>query len=181
MKPLIANPVKYFVGALYSSESLLEKSVRLLTERFSPTDLVSESFPFDNTNYYDAEMGTPIFRKFFSFSDLISPSFLAEAKLITNDIEDCLTVEDKRKVNLDIGYMDYDKVVLGSVKYGIHKIYLDKGIYADMALHYEKGSYSPYPWAFMDFKFPDYYPFFLKMRIKYKSQVKEMLSPGFSN
>ena len=172
MKPLIANPVKYFVGALYSSESLLEKSVRLLTERFSPTDLVSDSFPFDNTNYYDAEMGTPIFRKFFSFSDLISPGFLAEAKLITNDFEDSLTVKDRRKVNLDIGYMDYDKVVLGSAKYGIHKVYLDKGIYADMALHYEKGSYSPYPWAFMDFKFPDYYPFFLKMRIIYKDRMK---------
>lgn len=172
MKPLIANPVKYFAGALYSSESLLEKSVRLLSKRFSPTDLVSDSFPFDNTNYYDAEMGAPIFRKFFSFSDLISPNFLAEAKLITNDIEDSLTVEDKRKVNLDVGYMDYDKVVLGSAKYGIHKIYLDKGIYADMALHYEKGNYSPYPWVFMDFKFPDYYHFFLKMRMIYKDRMK---------
>ena len=172
MKPGIANPVKYFVGALYSSEALLEKSVRLLSGRFSPIDLVSHSFPFDNTDYYDTEMGTPIFRKFFSFSDLISPGFLAEAKLITNDIEDSLTVENKRKVNLDIGYMDYDKVVLGSAKYGIHKVYLDKGIYADMALHYEKGNYSPYLWAFMDFKFPDYYPFFLKMRIIYKGQIK---------
>lgn len=172
MKPEIVKPVKYFVGALFSSETLLEKSVKLLTRHFGVIDQKSQSFVFENTDYYNAEMGVPIFRKFYSFTELKTPDYLAQAKLITNRIEDSLTVDARRKVNLDVGYMDYDKVVLASAKYGINKIYLSSGIYADMVLHYEKGNYSPYPWAFADFKYSQYYPFFLEMRIKYKRQLK---------
>jgi len=117
-------------------------------------------------------MGSPIFRRICSFSNLISPSYLADAKLITNSIENKYRLNNKRNVNLDIGYMDYDKVVLASAKYGIHKVYISQGIYADMALHYEKGKFSSYPWAFRDFKLPLYYDFFLKIREIYKAQLK---------
>jgi len=172
MKPEEAKPVKYFVGALFSSEELLKKSLENLEQKFSKIDLSSEDFPFNVTTYYNSEMGSPIFRRICSFSNLISPSYLADAKLISNSIEDRYRINNKRKVNLDIGYMDYDKVVLASAKYGIHKIYIGEGIYADMALHYEKGKFSPYPWAFIDFKLPLYYDLFLKIRGIYKAQLK---------
>ena len=178
MKPVPIIPVKYFVGALFSSEQLLKNAIKSLEAEFGIFDIESGTFPFTGTDYYDNEMGIPIFRKFYSFNDLKSPGFLSEAKQISNEIELILAVNGRRKVNLDIGYLDYDKVVLASAKYGIHKIYLDQGIYADMALHYEKGDFIPYSWAFMDFRSGDYYPFFLKVRRKYKSQVKPAVSPG---
>ncbi|MBL7136003.1 MAG: DUF4416 family protein [Candidatus Marinimicrobia bacterium] len=174
MKPEEAKPVKYFVGALFSSEELLKKSLEDLEQKFSKIDLSSEDFPFNVTIYYNSEMGSPIFRRICSFSDLISPSYLADAKLTSNSTEDKYRINNKRKVNLDIGYMDYDKVVLASAKYGTHKIYIYRGIYADMALHYEKGNFSPYTWAFMDFKLPLYYDFFLKIREIYKAQLKSL-------
>ena len=173
MQPVKVKPVKYFVGALFSSEELLMKACNNLEGKFSAIDLVSEDFLFDVTDYYNSEMGTPIHRRIFTFTDLENPNFLAETKLITNDIEDLVKIDGQRKVNLDVGYIDYDKVVLASAKYCIHKIYLDKGIYADLALHYEKGTFHPYPWAFMDFKLPRYYNFFFKARMRYKQQVKE--------
>jgi len=172
MHPTPAKPVKYFLGALYSDEHLLNLAIAQAEETFGAADLVSSDFAFDFTNYYDNEMGTPIYRRFVSFSQLIEPGFLAAAKLQTNSIEDDLRVAGQRKVNLDIGYIDYDKVVLASAKSGIHKIYLAEGIYADLALHYAKGQYRPYDWAFQDFKKPDYNPFFLKMREIYKRQIK---------
>ncbi len=178
MKPEPAQAVKYFVGALYSSNEILDEAIKTLEKQLSPIDFKSDSFPFKGTDYYDNEMGIPIFRQFYSFTNLISPGFLAEAKLITNETEMILAIGGHRKVNLDIGYMDYDKVVLASAKYGIHKIYLSNGIYADMALHYEKGQFTPYPWAFMDFRSPEYYPFIFKIRSIYKSQVKHLVSPG---
>jgi len=178
MKPEPAQPVKYFIGALYSSKKILDEAIKILEAQLSPVDYESEPFPFRNTDYYDSEMGIPIHRKFYSFTDPVSPGFLAEAKLVTNKTEILLAISGQRKVNLDIGYMDYDKVVLASAKYGIHKIYLNNGIYADMALHYEKGQFTPYHWAFMDFRSPEYYPFFLKIRSLYKSQVKHLVSPG---
>jgi len=178
LKPEPAQPVKYFVGALYSSKEILDEAIKTLEGQLSPIDFESETFPFKGTDYYDNEMGIPIFRKFYSFTDLISPEFLTEAKIITNEIEISFAISGHRKVNLDVGYMDYDKVVLASAKYGIHKIYLKNGIYADMALHYEKGKFTPYHWEFMDFRSPEYYSFFLKIRALYKSQVKHLVSPG---
>jgi len=178
MQPQAVLPVKYFVGALYSAEAILDKALKSLEKQLSPVDCQSKSFPFRVTNYYDEEMGAPLFRKFFSFTGLASPGFLAQAKILTNGTEEQFAIDGRRKVNLDIGYLDYDKVVLASVKYGIHKIFLDAGIYADLALHYEKGKFQPYPWAFLDFRTAEYYPFFLKIRALYKSQVRQFVSPG---
>jgi len=175
MKPIPAKPVKYFIGALFSDKNLLAEALRRAENLYGTADLVSADFPFNLTDYYTSEMGSPIFRRFVSFSKLFSPDFLASAKIHTNSIEDDLRFDGLRKVNLDIGYIDYDKVVLTSAKYGIHKIYLGQGIYADLTLHYVKGHYQPYDWAFQDFKLPDYHLFFLKMREIYKQQIKQML------
>lgn len=172
MQPEAVKPVKFFIGGLFSSEPLLKTAIEMFTAQFSQVDWQSQSYLFNWTDYYEAEMGKPIYRKFFSFEKLMVPDFLAAAKLLTNAIEQRLAVRGKRKVNLDIGYLDYDKVVLASAKYGIHKIYLDQGIYADLALHYEKGKYAPYPWAFLDFQSAEYHPFFLKIREIYKTQIK---------
>jgi hypothetical protein len=172
MQPEAVKPVKYFIGALYSSEPLLKTAIEMGTACLGRIDRASNSFLFEWTDYYEAEMGKPIHRQLFSFEKLMPPDFLAAAKLFTNEIEQQLAVEGKRKVNLDIGYLDYDKVVLASAKYGIHKIYLDKGIYADLALHYEKGKFNPYPWAFLDFQSAEYNPFLLRVREIFKTQTK---------
>ncbi|MFP4547304.1 MAG: DUF4416 family protein [Fidelibacterota bacterium] len=172
MKPQEITPVKYFIGALHSSTDLLEKSLTIITKHFSPIDLMSEDFLFEGTDYYELEMGSPIYRRIFSLEQLEDPLFLADAKLICNDIEDELAINGKRKVNLDVGYIDFNKVVLGSAKYCANKIYIGKGIWADPALQYSKGKFSPYPWAFMDFKRNIYYDFIMQIRIRYKHQLQ---------
>src|SRR6056297_2842592 len=165
MKPQEITPVKYFIGALHSSQELLEKSLAIIADRFSPIDLMSGDYLFEGTDYYEAEMGSPVYRRIFSLEELRDPLFLADAKLICNDIEDELAIGGNRKVNLDIGYIDFNKVVLGSAKYCANKIYIGKGIWADPALQYSKGKFSPYPWAFMDFKRDIYYDFIMQIRI----------------
>jgi hypothetical protein len=50
-------------------------------------DSQSDLFPFDQTHYYDEEMGTPIYRRFFSFAEMIDPAELAALKLKTNELE----------------------------------------------------------------------------------------------
>lgn len=172
MKPQEVTPVKYFIGALHSSEELLQKSCQIVEERFSEIDLMSEDYPFGGTDYYEDEMGEKIYRRIFSLLKLEDPLFLADAKLMCNDIEDELAIGGNRKVNLDIGYMDFNKVVLGSAKYCANKVYIGKGIWADPALFYSKGKFSPYPWAFLDFKHDYYYDFMMKIRIRYKHQLQ---------
>jgi hypothetical protein len=188
LKPEEPGPVKLIVGVLYSDESLLEKGLTLLSEAYGPRDFRSPVFPFDRTDYYVPEMGSPIFRLFTSHERLIHPRDLARIKIETNAMEEKLAVHSPsgrfpnlpegvpcRKVNFDPGYMDYDKFVLASAKYNGQKIYLDFGIWADLTLHYEKGRFDPYPWSFPDFKAATYDAVFLEMRRRFKEQRKPQI------
>lgn len=172
MNPLEPDPVKLFIGILFSDAKLLEKAICLLTEKFGEIDYISEEFDFNVSNYYKDEMGGSILRKFISFTNLIKPGDLAKLKIETNKIENMLSVDSKRKVNLDPGYMDLNKVVLASAKYNGQKIYLNLGIYADPTLWYEKGSFHAYPYSFPDFKTGEYNETFLQIRALYKTGRK---------
>ena len=168
MKPETAPRVKLLSGILYSDSDCLEKAFHILEEKWGSIDYKSDSFPFDITDYYVPEMGSPIYRMFVSFEKLITPDQIAQIKLDSNAIEDQLAVDGLRKVNLDTGYLDYDKVVLASAKYNGQKIYLEKGIWADLTLHYIKKHFEPYPWSFPDFKSGLYDDVFLRIRELYK-------------
>lgn len=174
MKPVEPDRVKFFIGILYSDESLFGQALEMLHKKYGEIDFVSDPFPFDITDYYEPEMGSPIVRKFVSFERLIHPKELARIKIETNEVENLLTVRHDRKVNLDPGIMDYDKVVLASAKYNGQKIYLDHGIWADLTLHFEKNHFDPYPWSFPDFKKGLYNDIFLKIRQKYKGQRRKV-------
>lgn len=170
MKPEEPGPVKLLVGLLYTDPDLFERAHEQLAERFSKIDYKSPQFSFDISDYYKEEMGWPIFRKFISFDRLINPGDLAKIKIATNEIETHLAKDGKRTVNLDAGYMDFNKLILASAKFDAQKIYLDLGIYADPTLWYEKGAFKAYPHAFLDFKSGAYDATFLHIRSLYKSQ-----------
>ncbi len=172
MKPADPQFVKFFIGALFSDIDLLKKALELCQVKIGDVDLRSENFPFDLTTYYNEEMGQPIFRTFYSFETLRNPGDLSKLKVLCNDIEAKLAVEGKRKVNLDMGYLDFHKVVLASAKYNGQKIYLDQGIYADPTLFFEEGQFHAFEHTFPDFKLDTYNEVLLKIRNKYKDQIK---------
>lgn len=174
MKPTDPQPVKLFIAVLFSDDALLNKSLGLCKQQFGEIDCRSERFPFNVTDYYEEEMGAPIYRQFFSFAPLVDPGRLAAMKVRTNAIEDSISEYGARKVNLDIGYMDYHKVVLASAKFNGQKVYLNHGIYADPTLYYRKGAFHPYDWSFPDFKSSDrYYNALLEIRRIYKDQLQQ--------
>ncbi len=178
MKPSPPDPVKMFVAVLYSDEVLLEKSLKILEDEYGPMDYRSRPMPFQVTSYYVDEMGETIQRIFLSFEKLIDPGRLAEIKIRTNQIEDELAVEGRRRINLDCGYMDVCKVILASAKYNGQKIYLGRGIYGDPTLHYEKGHFTAYSWSFPDFKTGQYERIFLRIRELYKVGRKKTGMPN---
>jgi len=172
MKPQTPPLTKLFCGVLFTDEQLLVHAKELLLKKIGVIDFESEHYTFDVSDYYKPEMGWPIHRLFLSFEELINPKEISRIKIECNEIEDQLTVNDNRKVNLDPGYMDYDKLVLASAKYNWQKIYLDYGIFADLTLRYEKGKYLPFPWSFPDFKEGHYNKMLLRIREIYKLQMK---------
>jgi hypothetical protein len=77
-----------------------------------------------------------------------------------------------RIVNLDAGYLDHNKILLASAKEAGQKVYLDKGIYADLAGRYKDGRYQPFEWSFPDFRDGRYDKELLTMRKRYMAQLK---------
>lgn len=164
--------VKLFVAVLWSDREGLDAALARLATAWGPVDVRSEDFPFDSTDYYEAEMGRNLLRTIVSFSRLVSPGFLAEAKRFTNRVEDELRGRGGRRVNLDVGYLDTNKIVLASVKYAGQKIYLSHGIYADLALRYAKGRFFPFDWTFLDLRSERYHKSFLAIRERYKAGLR---------
>jgi hypothetical protein len=172
MDPVKPQPVKLIIGFLYHELSALREAEDITREIWGNIDYLSQEYFFDITSYYNEEMGIPIFRTFRSYQILIDPSRLAEIKLKTNEIEQKIAAAGKRRVNLDPGYLDYDKLVLASAKYNYQKIYLNSGIYADITLFYRKGRFIAPEWAFPDFKSELYESDFLQIRFIYKKQLQ---------
>ncbi len=172
------KPVKLIVAMLFAREELLPAVQHELVQAFGEIDYLSPRFPFDLTDYYHAEMGSPLYRLFLSFAHLVSPQALAGAKQRCRALEQDFAHAGKRAVNLDPGYLDTDKFVLASLKYHGYKIYLSDGVWADMTLHYEKGHFTALPWSFPDFRNGRYEPVFLRLREIYKQQLHAPAAGG---
>jgi len=166
------SPVKYFAAVLYKEKSFLEQAQRSLEESWGSIDVCGDDHLFDVTAYYEPEMGAPLFRRIMSFQILYCPSLLSDIKLACNEIEQSLSVNKKRTVNIDAGYLDHNKILLASAKEAGQKIYTGKGIYADLAGRYKAGRYQPFEWSFPDFKDGRYDKELLKMRTEYLKQSK---------
>lgn len=169
-RPTSPALVKLFVVSLHRDLSVLEGAVEQFKIAWGETDFVSEDFVFDETDYYEPEMGSGLLRRFYSFAQLISPDRIVEAKLDCNRIEDHWLREGRRQVNLDAGYLDTYKLILASAKFGGQKIYLRDGIYADMTLTMYKGKWESFVWGFPDFKSGKYDQVLRQIRDLYKTQ-----------
>ncbi|NOZ13240.1 MAG: DUF4416 family protein [Acidobacteria bacterium] len=172
-------PVKFFVSVIYHSREDLETAAAAVRESVGEIDLQSEAFPFDFTDYYETEMGSPLFRVFLSVSKTGQADGILSIKKACLALENRFSEENRRKVNLDPGYIDLYKLVLVSEKYLGHKIYLGEGICADLVLLLGKKQVTPFRWTFPDFKSGRYDEFILTLRRNYLRQLKnEGVLPG---
>jgi len=171
-QPSEPAPVKFFV-ALLRGLTPPARIIEVLEEIAGPVDYQSPLYPFDQTDYYQKEMGNDLQRQLISFTELRSPEELAAAKVKCNDMEQALSSSGKRTVNLDIGCLDHNKIVLASVKGLGQKIYLSQGIYADLVARYGHGRYQPFEWTFPDFKEGRYDTDLAYIRQRYLEQLRQ--------
>lgn len=162
--------VKLFTGILISDLSLLPHTHTRLQEEFGETDIFSPIMDFTYTQYYEPEMGPGLKRQFLSFKNLTQPDRIVDIKLNTNSLEDNLAIDNKRRVNLDPGYLTPASIVLVTTKDFSHRIYLSKGIYAEITLLFRHGKFEPLPWTYPDYRSPEYHQFFQRLRERYMEQ-----------
>jgi hypothetical protein len=170
--PCEADDAK-LISSLFSSQAnMIEQVILELEGLFGPTDWISPALLFDRTKYYENEMGWPLHRRFMSFKTLIRPEDIVEIKWKTNTLEKRFTQGGKRKVNIDPGYIALERLVLATGKNYTHRIYLSKGIYADLTLIFQRGSFSPLSWTYKDYSDPQIVGYFNGVRETYKRQIR---------
>ena len=158
------------------SEELFGRAENLLTKKFGPLDYQSPLIKFDFTTHYEPELGPNLWRKFISFKRLIRAQDLSHIKIYTNRLERKFSTSEKkdlkRKNNLDPGYVSDAKLVLATGKDYCHRIYLNQGIYAEVTLYFQEGTFRSWPWTYPDYKTKQYIDIFNELRRIYLTQVK---------
>ncbi len=166
--------VKLFMGMISGEEDLFDEAEKRLSQKFGSVDFKSPILSFQHTPYYESEMGSNLKRKFISFQGLIDPAEIGEIKLFTNQLEqDFLRPDtDHRRINLDPGYLTLSKLVLASTKDYQHRIYLGRGIYAEVTLCYHKGKgFEPREWTYPDYRTREYLEIFNHLREIYQREL----------
>lgn len=161
-------PVCFFIALTTQDFSIGEQALTPLTSELGGVIFSSEAFDFSSfTHYYEKEMGRNLKKRFYFFENLKSPDFLVELKHICYKIELSYTTEfGKRKVNLDPGYVELSKVVLSTFKDYAHRIYLGRGVFAEVTLIYKDKSFISLPWTYPDYQ--AFIPVFNQVREIYK-------------
>jgi hypothetical protein len=144
------------------------EDVKLISSIFSPhKELIDRVI-----GELEQTVGLTLHRRFISFESLIRPRDIVEIKRTTNRIENGYLQDGKRQVNIDPGYISLERLVLATGKNYIHRIYLSKGIFADLTLIFHKGSFSPLQWTYKDYASPEIIAFFNDVRDRYKGQLR---------
>ncbi|MCF7956423.1 MAG: DUF4416 family protein [Phycisphaerae bacterium] len=172
------QPVKLIVGILAADQECLQAAVEAVCSEFGESDFVSETFPFNRTDYYKDETGENILRQFVTFKELIDPGKLASIKHRTNQLEEQLAKKIDtalpRPVNLDPGIVELSKLVLASTKNFSHRIYIGENIYAELTLSYINGKWKSFSYTFPDFIDDRYHGFLSKVRERLLEQIREL-------
>jgi hypothetical protein len=166
-------PEKLISGFIYKEAMDYEKAKKAMTLKFGPADLESAEMEFNYTDYYGAEMGRGLKRRFLSFEKLIDPAALSTVKVFTDRIEkkNMRSGTHNRKVNIDPGLISLPKLVLATTKNFAHRIYIGNGIYAEVTLRYMAGHYTKLEWTYPDYASPEYTAVLNEIREIYRKQL----------
>ena len=170
--PQAPKPAKLVIGLIMKDRALFEPLGVELSAGFGSVDMVSSWMPFDYTTYYEPEMGTPLYRRLLTYQKLINQDELPEIKLRTNRLEQSFSQNGRRRVNIDPGYLLYERFVLASGKNFSHRIYIGGGIYADLTLIYQRGGFEKLPWTYPDYADQPMLAFLAQVRNKYAVDLK---------
>ena len=155
---------KLVIPVLFCDDEDLVKVAGRLEDRFGATDYRSPELPFIWSDYYNREMGGEIRRVFLGFEALVDPSRLWRIKRYTNSLERRFADGGSRRVNLDPGLLDLNRLLLATTKHAGHRIPLRRGIYAEITLHYRRGRFEPLPWTYPDYRSAEYQEILLQLR-----------------
>ena len=145
-----------FAAVMVTDEELIPEVNTLFEEKFSAIEKRSHEYEFVHSTYYSREMGDKLIKYFVSFKELIDKQKLPDVKMQTMKMEEIFFyLKDGihcRKVNIDPGYMTHSKVILATSKNYSHRVYLGKGVFAELTYLISKHGWKTLDWTYPDYK-----------------------------
>jgi hypothetical protein len=171
-RPQFVLPI---LAAFSRHPDALDWARRKAAEHWGTVALASEVFAFTETSYYATEMGEDLKKCFFAFERLIDPEDLPGLKCSGNEWEieyrRAHDHSERRPLNLDPGYLTEAKLVLATTKDRDHRLYLSRGIYAEVTLSFVGGQWRRHHWTYPDYQRPEYHEFFDRCREYYRRRL----------
>ncbi len=155
----------------------MHQAADALSRLYGSIDIEGPVMPFDWTSYYEAEFGKDLKRIFLTFSELVPQDALMGIKCNTCRLEQELGSGGKRSVNIDPGILTAERLVLASGKDFPHRIYLGRGVYGDLTLVYQNGSFCPLPWTYPDYASQEIIDFWNRVRRSYLLSRRDYVRP----
>ncbi|MCK9362775.1 MAG: DUF4416 family protein [Syntrophales bacterium] len=166
-------PQVKLVASIFSGDiGIIGTVVEAMSEKYGQADYISAPLLFSYTDYYEKEFGGSLIRRFVAFERLVEPETLPDVKLWTNALESSFAAGEKRRVNIDPGYLACAHLILATGKGYSHRPYLRDGIYADLTLIYQKGAFQVLPWTYPDYAAGEMIGILTRIREKYLLQLR---------
>ncbi len=161
-------PVARLLAVITRYDEALAWAEATAASAWGPVALRSPTFRFDQTDYYTASMGPDLGKTFLIFNNLADAAEVADWKFATNQWEADYAAlgrhAEPRPLNLDSGYLTAAKLVLASTKDHAHRMYLGRGMYAEVTLFYKHNQWQGHDFTFPDYRRADYHAFFQQAR-----------------
>ncbi|MGQ9534687.1 MAG: DUF4416 family protein [bacterium] len=171
----IKEPQKVFAfaGLIFLADFAIDSALKFFDSMLGDVNKKSDAIPFTHTAYYNKEMGENLMRQWVLFQKLVFPDILIELKHKSNEIEKkFLNKDGGRIINIDPGLVSLNNIILASTKNYTHRIYLGKGIYAEVTLGYKQGQFRPFEWTYPDYQEKTALQFFTEARAILKKRLQ---------
>ena len=159
-----STPVALVCAILADSADTFADAKIGLIKCFGSLHAASETYDFDFTSYYEAEMGAGLSKQLVCFAERIDPAELAAIKAQTMALERAMSRGKCRRANIDPGLLSIESLVLATTKYAGHRICIAPQLYAEVTLLYQRGRYRPLEWTYPDYQGDAVQDFLLDVR-----------------
>ena len=159
-----STPVALVCAVLADSDDTFAAAKIGLIECFGTLFAASDTYDFDFTSYYEAEMGAGLSKQLVCFKQRIDPAELAAVKAQTMALERAMSRGRCRRANIDPGLLSIESLVLATTKCAGHRICIAPQLYAEVTLLYQRGRYRPLEWTYPDYQGDAGQRFLLDMR-----------------
>ncbi len=162
------TPGKLVVSVIYSSMDALADAVLALEKKYGRVQCETLEIACCDSELYKEEMGDNLLRRFLSFDKDVDRGSLVELKSVCQKIEmmfsDVVDDYNFRTVNIDPCILTPYNIVMASHNEANYHIYLKDGVFAELALIYNRGQYLRLPWTNSDFCDEEAINFFSRVR-----------------